>query len=100
MARILKSGGATILSREPVPGKIPASERLHPFHAAQGPHAEDDPLFHCSHYIIYQENVKVPMPKYDMPELKCLPIAWLWESIHNFRLVDPVLFDSQQTCGY
>lgn len=83
-----------MLNREPTPSNIPA-QRPFPFHASR-----DSPLSACAHFIIYQEDVRVPQPKYDMAELKSLPVAWLWESIINFKLIDPVLFDSQQTCGY
>ena len=78
-------GGAVVLKREPDPESIPPAEKKRPYHSPPG-----GPLANCSHYIIYQEGSKSePMIKYNMNHVKSLPAAWLFECIHNFKLVDP-----------
>eukprot|EP00094_Tigriopus_californicus_P002077 TCALIF_02003-PA protein Name:"Similar to Bard1 BRCA1-associated RING domain protein 1 (Mus musculus)" AED:0.05 eAED:0.05 QI:0/1/0.6/1/1/1/5/0/562 len=81
---IAQAGGGTVLTREPDPESIPANEQKIPFHADQ-----NGPLAKCSHFIIYQEGRTLPKMRYNMPHIKTLSLAWFFECINNFRLVDP-----------
>ena len=79
------AGGAVVLKREPDPELIPKSERKRPYHSPAG-----GPLAKCSHYIVYHEGSATdPAIKYNMEHIRSLPAAWLFECIHNFKLVDP-----------
>ncbi len=86
LIRILKNGGADVLTREPDPEFIPEKERKLPYHAEAGSQLEQ-----CSHFLIYQEgqNSKEPLIKYNMGHIKSMPTAWLFECINNFALVEP-----------
>ena len=81
---LLKSGGATILRREPDPESIPKAEQRIPYHVKKGSSLEK-----CSHYIIFQEGLKEPELKYNMNHCKSLPAVWLLECIKNFELIEP-----------
>lgn len=81
---IAQSGGGTVITREPDPENIPPDEQKIPFHADQC-----GPLAKCSHYIIYQEGKTLPKIRYNMPHIKTLSLAWFFECINNFKLVDP-----------
>ena len=83
---LLKSGGATILRREPDPEGIPPEEKKIPYHVGHGSTSE---LSQCAHFIIYQEGPKEPKMKYKMVHIKSLPMAWLVECIKCFSMVDP-----------
>ena len=83
---LLKSGGATILKREPDPEGIPPDEMKIPYHVR---YCEDLRLSQCAHFIIYQEGPKEPKMKYKMVHIKSLPMAWLVECIKCFSMVDP-----------
>jgi len=50
----------------------------------------DGPLARCSHYVLYDDE-RAPYRgiKYNMSHLKALPVHWLVDCIHQFRLVDP-----------
>jgi hypothetical protein len=84
LTNLLKSGGATILRREPDPESIPPEEQRLPYHVEP-----ESALSKCSHFIIYQEGAKEPILKYDMSHCKSLPLAWLLECIKNFALIRP-----------
>ena len=86
LTAILRRGGAVVLKREPDPEAIPQDERgRRPYHSDP-----EGPLSKCSHFIVYQEgSKKEPAIKYKMDHVKSLPAAWLFECIHNFKLVDP-----------
>ena len=84
LTNLLKSGGATILRREPDPESIPPEEQRLPYHVEP-----ESALSKCSHFIIYQEGPKEPILKYDMSHCKSLPLAWLLECIKNFALIPP-----------
>ena len=85
MGTVLRKGGAVVLKREPDPEAIPRSEQRRPYHSKA-----DGPLAKCSHLIVYQEGLKCePQIKYNMAHVKTLPAAWLFECLHNFKLVDP-----------
>ena len=88
---LLKSGGATILKREPDPEGIPPDEMKIPYHVGYGSTSQ---LSQCAHFIIYQEGPKETEPemKYNMDHIKSLPMAWLVECIKCFSMVDPTLF--------
>lgn len=90
LIRILRSGGATVLSREPDPELIPDGEQKIPYHAPKS-----GPMSTCSHVIMYQESSSSePLLKYDMRHLKSLPAAWLFDSINNFAIADSAKYKS------
>ena len=81
------AGQGEILKREPDP-EATKDCKLTPFHVA---HKPDHPLHRCSHYIIYMPGKDEPRMKYNMPHMKTLPLAWFFECIEKFDLIDPAL---------
>ncbi|CAG0915756.1 unnamed protein product [Notodromas monacha] len=81
LTKILTCGGATILHREPSPGKLTMDSKR-PFHAAR------THLASTTHLIIYPPS-KSPSIHYNMAELKALPVSWLIACIAEFAILDP-----------
>ncbi|XP_015610461.1 BRCA1-associated RING domain protein 1 isoform X2 [Cephus cinctus] len=82
---LIIAGEGRVLQREPKPENINATTKCIPFHVAAD---KLHPLYNCSHYIIYVP-IQEPRFKYNMPEMKTLPLTWLIECIEKFKLIDP-----------
>lgn len=81
LARVLRAGGASLLTREPDPARIGEDDVRVPYHADSG-----GPLARCSHFLLYREE---PLRGYSMPHVRSLPATWVVDCIREFRLVPP-----------
>lgn len=86
LARLVKEGEGTVLTREPKPEDLNDASQAIPFHIADDP---SHPLYRCTYYIIYVPGRNEPRIIYKMPHIKSLPLMWLLECIEKFTLVDP-----------
>jgi len=79
---LVKTGGGTVLHREPKPETMALSEFVIPYHARA-----DQRLAQCCFYVVHDDvNVQPQM----CGARRCdVPVAWLLDCIANFRLLDP-----------
>lgn len=80
---LVKTGGGTVLHREPKLEVVDPSEFVVPYHVRA-----DQQLANCSIYVL-QDNGNAE-PKMHGPRKCEAPVAWLLDCVANFRLLDPV----------
>ena len=80
---LIKAGDGVVLQREPNPESL--ENTTVPFHVTDA----ENPLWTCSHYVIYQEGPYEPQLKYDMVHIKSLPLSWLLNCANHFSLLNP-----------
>ncbi|XP_034247671.1 BRCA1-associated RING domain protein 1-like isoform X2 [Thrips palmi] len=81
---LIKAGAGIVLTRQPDPEAIPASEKTVPYHAPR-----NGALVSTSHFILYSPGKGEPEMKYNMKHCKTLPVEWFINCVLNWQLLDP-----------
>ena len=80
---LARAGEGRVMTREPNPNDLETSTV--PYHLSG---QAGNSLRSCSNFIIYYPGDS-PKVKYNMANLKSLPVKWFVESICKFELLDP-----------
>lgn len=86
LASLVKSGGGTILTREPRLYSLDDYPYTIPFHALPSSGLAD-----CAIFVIYDDTCPEP-PHVEAQRMTCLPVSWLLDSIASFSLLDKTLY--------
>ncbi|XP_064644196.1 BRCA1-associated RING domain protein 1-like isoform X2 [Lineus longissimus] len=81
LVQLAKSGGATVLNREPKLENVIPNDITVPYHAKSGSYLAD-----CCYFIIHDPNVKIKMQRHF--RVCTAPTTWFMECITGFELLD------------